>query len=131
MTQTATAKQLQQFGCLMGAVFLLIAFWPMVVCGQPGRWWALLLGTAVLVPALVMPGVLGPLYRAWMTLGGWMSWFNTRLILALGFFGLVTPIALARRLCGKDSMRRRFNAEATSYRLPRAARPGTHLHHQY
>lgn len=131
MTQTTTTKQLRQFGCLMGGVFLFIAFWPLVIHGQPGRWWALLLGAALLMPALVTPRALGPLYRAWMTLGGWMSWFNTRLILALGFFGLITPIAIVRRIFRKDSMRRNFSPDLSTYRVVRASRPGSHLYHQY
>jgi hypothetical protein len=131
MEQTATPKQLRSFGCLMGGMCLLFALWPLVIHGRPGRWWALMIGAGLLVPALVMPRLLAPLYAGWMKLGAWMSWINTRLILAIGFFGLVTPIALVRRVCGKDSMRRMFNAELTTYRLPRSARPGSHLYRQY
>ncbi len=131
MMQTTTPKQLRTFGCMMAGVWVVMALWPLAVHGRPIRWWALMLGAGWLILALAMPRLLASLYRAWMTLGGWMSWFNTRLILALGFFGLVTPMAVVRRMCGRDSMRRRFNAEASSYRLVRTARPGSHLYHQY
>lgn len=131
MEQTTQSKQLRSFGCLMGGVCLLIALWPLAIHGQPARWWAFLLGAALIAPALIMPRLLSPLHQAWMTLGAWMSWFNTRLILAIGFFGLVTPIALVRRVLGKDSMRRQFNSDLATYRLPRVPRPGSHLYRQY
>ena len=131
MEHTTHPKQLRSFGCMVGGIFLLISLWPLLIHGRPARWWALSLGAALIVPAIVLPRLLGPLYRAWMWLGGWMSWINTRLILAVGFFGLVTPIALVRRACGKDSMRRRFDADLSTYRLARTERPGSHLHRQY
>ena len=131
MIQTATPKQLRSFGYIVGGIFFIIALWPLVIHHQPGRWWAFILGVALVVPAAVVPRFLNPLYVGWMKLGAWMGWINTRLILAIGFFGLVTPIALIRRAYGKDSMRRKFSAELSTYRLARVARPGSHLYRQY
>lgn len=131
MEQTIGPKQLRTFGCVLGGIFSLIAIWPAFMHGQSPRWWSLTFAVPVVLIALVAPQRLAPIHRWWMRVGTWMGWVNTRLILAVGFFGLVTPIAVVRRIFGRDSMRRRFDADLPTYRVLRPARPGDHLFRQY
>ncbi len=131
MGQSPGRQQLRTFGFMMSGIFLLIGLWPTAVGSAGPRWWGVLLAGLFGLPAWLAPARLHPLYRAWMQVGAWISWVNTRFILAVGFFGLVTPIALARRIVGRDSMRRRFEPDLPTYRVPRAPRRGDHLFHQY
>ena len=69
--------------------------------------------------------------RVWMALGQALGWVNTRLVLGLIFFGLVTPMALVFRLTGRDPMERALDPHATTYRVPRRPRPGAHMLRQF
>ncbi|TKB82093.1 MAG: hypothetical protein E8D45_01010 [Nitrospira sp.] len=131
MSEDLDRKPLRDFGLLVGSVLAAIAFWPMVMRGESLRMWPLATGALLLILALTRPRLLRPLYRIWMRIGEWLGWLNTRIILAIGFFGLVTPIGLVMRLVGKDPMRRRIGEPETSYRLHRTPRSGAHMFHQY
>jgi hypothetical protein len=66
-----------------------------------------------------------------MALGAILGWVNTRIILGVVFFGLITPMGIALRLAGRDPMQRALDANATTYRVRRVPRPGTHLLRQF
>jgi hypothetical protein len=66
-----------------------------------------------------------------MAVGDVLGWVNTRLVLGLIFFGLITPMALVLRLAKRDPMRRAFDPGATTYRVRRQPRPGAHLLRQF
>jgi hypothetical protein len=131
MTTRAERKSLRHFGLIVGGIFGLIGLWPAVVRGQGLRSWALGLALALVVPALVAPAVLAPAHRVWMALGDALGWVNTRIVLGLIFFGVVTPTGLALKLAGRDPMRRAFDPEAATYRVPRGTRPGAHMTKQF
>lgn len=132
MQNRIQSQQLRRFGLLVGGVFALIGLWPVVWRSEEPRAWALVLGGLLILPALVWPRGLGPVYRGWMTIGHALGWVNTRLLLGLVFYGLITPMGLVRRfLLGKDFMRRRFEPDADTYRVPRQPRPTTHMKQQF
>jgi hypothetical protein len=131
MTTHVDRTQLRNFGLIVGGVFGLLGLWPLVIRGQNDRWWLLILAVALIVPALVVPRLLAPAHRAWMALGGALGWVNTRIILGLIFFGMITPMGLVRRTVGGDPMQRAFDAGATSYRVAQRPRPGTHMRRQF
>ena len=66
-----------------------------------------------------------------MIVGHALGWVNTRIILGIVFYGLLTPMGLAMRLFGKDSMQRQFVQEAHTYRVMRNPRPRSHLMRQF
>jgi polyferredoxin len=127
----ASPRQLRQFGFLVGGIFGLIGLWPMVWRHQGPRQWALALAVALIVPALVAPRILGPVHRAWMALGEVLAWINTRIILGIVFYGVVTPLGLLMRLFSRDPMRRQFDRAGESYRQPCTPRPATHMLRQF
>ena len=119
--------QLRSFGLIVGGVFLLIALWPAVVRGGNVRIWPAAAAGLLVVPALIAPTLLRPVYTIWMAFGEFMGRINSKIILGLVFYLVVTPIGLLRRLLGKDPMRRRFDANALSYRVAKTPRPASHL----
>jgi hypothetical protein len=131
MTTRADRAELRKFGLIVGGIFGAIGIWPAVLRGASVRQWAVALAVAIIVPALVAPRTLGPAQRAWMALGHVLGWINTRLILGLIFFGLMTPMALVFRLIRKDPMQRTFDSTASSYRVPRRPRPAAHMLRQF
>ena len=131
MTSGTDARQLRKFGLLVGGIFCAIGLWPAVIRGAGPRSWALVAGVLLLGPALLAPRVLAPVYRIWMTAGEALGWINTRILLGVVFYGLITPMGLVRRLRGEDPMRRRRDPGAQSYRVPKPPRPGAHMHRQF
>jgi len=131
MTRNTDAAQLRNFGLLVGGIFCAIGLWPAVIRGAGPRSWALVVGVLLLAPALLAPRILMPVYRIWMTVGEALGWINTRILLGVVFYGLITPMGLIRRLRREDPMRRRHDPAAQSYRVPKPPRPGAHMNRQF
>jgi hypothetical protein len=127
----ADVKELRRFGLVVGGIFATIGVWPVVARGALPRWWAVGLGMALIVSALAFARRLAPAYHVWMRLADTLAWINTRLLLSLVFFGLITPMGIGMRLFAKDPMRRGFNCEAKTYRVVRRSRPPTHMTRQF
>jgi len=127
----ATTTELRNFGLIVGGIFGALAIWPWIIRGGNVRQWMLALAVVLILPALVAPRVLAPAHRVWMALGAALGWVNTRLVLGLIFFGLITPMGLVLRLTGRDPMQRALDPNATTYRVPRKPRPGQHMLRQF
>ena len=124
-------KELRSFGFIVGGVFCLVGMWPVVRYGEGIRLWALVTGLLLVSLGLVAPTLLTPIFRAWMKIGHVMGWINTRIILGVLFFGLITPMGVIMRLFGWDSMRRTLSRDAGSYRIVRQARARNHMTRQF
>jgi hypothetical protein len=131
MKNEITTKQLRSFGLTVGGIFAFIGFWPAVYHGVNPRWWAAVVAVLLVVPALVFPTSLFWIHKGWMFVGHVLGWINTRIILGIVFYIIVTPIGIVRRWLGKDPMGRQLRPELDSYRVPRKARPAAHLKRQY
>jgi hypothetical protein len=131
MSATYTRRQLRDFGLLVGGIFGAIGLWPLLWRQQDPRLWALALAVALVLPALVAPSILAPAYRAWMKLAEVLAWVNTRIVLGVVFYGVVTPIGLVMRLTGHDPMRRRLEQAGETYRVRCTPRPASHMTRQF
>jgi Saxitoxin biosynthesis operon protein SxtJ len=131
MDRTATRKELRQFGLLVGAVFTVIGLWPLVFRGEPLRLWAIGVGVLLIACGGVLPSLLAPVHRGWMWVGHILGWINTRILLGIVFYALVTPIGLVLRLMGKDTMRQTVAESSTTYRVVRSPRPPSHMKYQF
>ena len=131
MTNHTGAKQLRKFGLLVGGIFCAIGLWPAIIRSQNPRLWALAVGVVLLIPAVIVPGSLGPVYRVWMLVGEILGWINTRILLGVVFYGLITPMGLIRRRFGANAMRRPYEPGAETYRVMKRPRPGTHMTRQF
>ena len=56
------------------------------------------------VLALVAPRSLGPINRGWMHLAEALGWINTRILLIVIFYLVVTPLGLVMRLFRRDPL---------------------------
>src|SRR5437870_3843292 len=61
-----------------------------------------------------------PLFVAWMIAIFPVNWLVSRLLLAIIFYGMVTPLGLFFRLIGRDLLGRRFFPDQESYWQPKA-----------
>ena len=131
MQHRATRKELRQFGLLVGGVFTVIGLWPLVFRGEPLRLWAIGIGGLLILCGGAFPSVLAPIHKGWMWVGHILGWINTRILLGIVFYALVTPIGLVFRLMGKETMRQAFAESSTTYRVVRSPRPHSHMKYQF
>lgn len=93
---SSSTKQLAGFGYVMAVAALILAW-------IHGDWDAIgivltAIGAAFVIAAVLAPRALTPLYRPWMQLAEALGWFNTRVLLILIYYLVVTPIGLVLRL---------------------------------
>jgi hypothetical protein len=108
----------RSFGLVFAAVFLIVAFYPLVG-GQAVRPWAMTVAGIFLALALLIPKTLGPANRLWTKFGLLLHNIVSPLALGILFFLVVTPTGLLMRLFGKDPLRLRFDPAADSYWIQR------------
>jgi Saxitoxin biosynthesis operon protein SxtJ len=106
------------FGLVFATMFALIGFLPALSARAP-RLWAIVVGVGFLLLALMFPGVLGPLNRLWSKLGVALHRVVSPIVIALLFFGAVTPMAVILRILGKDPLRLKRDPTATTYWIER------------
>jgi hypothetical protein len=131
MKNEITAKQLRSFGLTVGGVFALLGVWPAVVHRVGFRWWAVVVAGLLLLPAVTYPQSLYWPHKGWMFVGHVLGWINTRIILGVVFYIIITPIGILRSWLGKDPMGRQLRPDLDSYRIVRKPRPASHLKNQY
>ncbi|MFQ5692756.1 MAG: SxtJ family membrane protein [Nitrospinota bacterium] len=59
------------------------------------------------------------LYKGWMVFAHALGWVNTRILLVLFFFFVITPAAILARLMGKDLLSQRLDPGAETYWVPK------------
>lgn len=129
--QPPTGKDLRQFGLLVGGVFAVIGFWPVVFRGESPRLWAMMLGSLLMVLGTVAPQSLKQVHYGWMKIGHVLGAINTRIILGIIYYLLITPMGLVMRLVGKDPMHRTLAQGTDTYRLVRPPRSRQHMRNQF
>ena len=120
----------REFGLIVGGMLLLLSLW----WTYRGKFHSL---TQITLPAgalLVLLGILFPriLYypnKAWMTLAEGLSFVSMRIILALVYFAVVTPIGIIKRMTGWDPLSRRA-APRESYWQPYSERQRDPRHYE-
>nr|AYN62327.1 SxtJ [Heteroscytonema crispum UCFS15] len=110
-------KGLREFGLIGGSIvavlfgFLLpvirhhsLSVIPWVIAGILWIW------------AIIAPTTLNFVYQSWMRIGLVVGWIQTRIILGVLFYIMITPIGLMRRLLNQEPMKLRFEPELPTYR---------------
>lgn len=80
-----------------------------------------LLALAVGFPGLLRPSLVRPVFLGAMIVTFPIGWLVSKILLAVVYYGLFTPIALAFRWTGRDVLGRRRNPAATTYWAPKPA----------
>ena len=89
------------------------------------------LSGALTAAAVLIPQALKYVHRVWMMLGNILGWINTRIILGLIYYVIITPIRFAMKLAGHDPMNRKLDSGTKTYRVLRKSRPASHMKHQF
>ncbi|MBI3666534.1 MAG: hypothetical protein HY236_09990 [Acidobacteria bacterium] len=76
-------------------------------------------GAVLLLLGLAAPRWTVPFHRAWMKLAGWLGYVNSRVLLSIMYYGVLTPVGFLLRLAGRDPLRRRKGAASCWIPRPR------------
>jgi len=131
MSQQATTKELRTFGLMVGGVFSVIGLWPIVFRGDAPRIWAISVGGALVGLGLALPSSLKHIHLVWMKIGHVLGYINTRILLGVIFYGLITPMGMIMRVLGKDPMHRVLVPGVDTYRVIRPPRARLHMRNQF
>ena len=98
----------RKFGLTMGIVIALLfgLLFP-VLFNKLFYFWPWIVASVFVVLALVLPNSLVIVYRPWMLFSEVLGFINSRIILGLVFFTMITPISLVLSLLRKDPMKRK------------------------
>jgi len=118
LTEEVTTAQARKSTLIVAAVFAVLSGlqWyrgrPLVaeVCGIAA---ALLLVCAMIPPAAVW------FFKRWLAIAAALGYVNTRILLSLFFYLVITPAGNILRLFGHDAMDRRSKTKKKSYWQPR------------
>jgi hypothetical protein len=72
---------------------------------------------------LIRPSMIRWIYVGWMLAVYPLGWLISHAVIAVAYFGVVTPIGWLLRLRGYDPLQRRFDPQATTYWRPRPEAP--------
>jgi hypothetical protein len=125
-------QELRKFGLVFATAMVLIfgLFFPWLL-ERPWPTWPWIVAAAFAVPALLFPQVLKHVFLLWMKIGHALGWINSRIILGILFFLMFAPVALVLRLLGKDMLKQRLDASATTYRIASEQLPRDRMERPY
>ena len=107
------------FSIIAAVLFLANSSWFAfdVQRGIASNGWKWFLGAAVVLFILsrVAYPIMKPIHIGWMTLAFALGWVNTRILLGVFFYLIITPTGLLMRLFGKDLLDEKIDRSATSY----------------
>ena len=98
----------RSFGIIFSIIFLLISLWP-ILNNENIRVWSLLLSLIFLVLGILNSKILTPLNNFWYKFGIFLGKIVSPIVMAIIFFGVITPIGLLMRIFKKDVLNLKFN----------------------
>ena len=110
----AEKKGLREFGLTVGIAFGVLA--TLLYWREKAHYiYFVPVSAALILLGLILPAVLRPVRKGWMTLAAGMGWVMTRVILTILFFGVFTPLGVIARMVGKQFLNVHIERSAKSY----------------
>ena len=104
--QPFTLKQARKSTLVVAAVMVAIAAWQ-AYRGHQGLAQGFGAGAAVLFVAAAIPPAAKFFHKWWMTLASVLGYVNSRILLGIIYYIVMTPIGLVARIAGHDPLYRR------------------------
>ena len=115
-------QRVKKFGLLFGVIALLLTGY--LLYKGSGSWvWTAAAAVFFFVTGLVVRPVLKPLYIGWMAFAFVLGWVNTRLLLGIFFYLVITPVGIVLRITGKDLLDKKIDRNAGTYWKMRERKP--------
>ena len=94
----------RSFGIIFFVVFMIIALWPLLN-SENVRIWSLIISIIFFFLGILNSNLLTPLNKLWMKFGLLLGKVISQAVMAVIFFGVVTPTGLIMRIFGKDILK--------------------------
>ena len=114
----------RNFGIVFFIFFLIIALLPLKN-NEDIRLWALIISLSFFILGILNSKLLTPLNFLWHKFGVFLGNIVSNIVLALLFFGLVTPIGLIMKIIKKDILHVKFDNNLNSYWFKRKEKINT------
>lgn len=111
---TSNRTEQRKFGLVMAAAVVVVSLVHWLIRGHYAVW-MLYVAAAFLLPGLLYPPVLRPIFVVWIKFALALNWVMTRLLLSIVFFGMITPLRWFFALIGKDTLDRARDPNAQTY----------------
>jgi hypothetical protein len=123
----------REFGLIVGGVLVLLSAWWFYRAKFPvAREVTITIGGLLVILAAIIPRALVWPNRAWMAFAEALSFVATKIILAIVFFLIVTPIGVVKRMFGWDPLNRRAAASGSYWQdYPERQRDPRHYEKMY
>lgn len=131
MNHPIDKKTLREFGWVTGAILVVLfgILFP-VILGSVFPLWPWWVAGILWGFAFLAPEGLKWVYLGWMRIGQVLGWVNTRLVLGIIFYLIMTPIGRVRRVFGENPLHPK-PAVPNSYRRPSPPRPPEHMKYPF
>lgn len=101
---------------ILNALFFIIKKWAYI---KPyiglGTELVFLIAIIIMAVGILIPQLLKPLFKLWTGFSNFLGNLNTKIILGLIFYIVITPMAFLLRLKGKDYLKLKFDKTAKTY----------------
>lgn len=109
-----TREELKSFGILLGSIILIFTGIHIWKHGEVSSIGVLIGAFFVLIGALI-PNILAPLYKVWMSIALVISKVISTILLAFLFYFCITPIGIIMRLSGTKFLKLDLDKNQESY----------------
>lgn len=125
-----TFRAEREFGLIVGAIFTLLGVW-WIYRGKfaTAAYLFRISGWTLILLGILAPRVLVVPRQFWMKLAEGMGYVSSRIILAIVFFLVLTPIGVVKRALGWDPLHRRAPS-SESFWLPYPPRQHNPRHYE-
>jgi hypothetical protein len=118
----STKKDLRKFGITIGLALIIISGLLFFFSAHSYVYF-LIVGLMLAAVGLLLPIILKPIQKIWMTLSLILGWISTRLILLILFYVVLTSISVVAKLFGKDFLSLKLNKSKRTYWNYREQKP--------
>ncbi len=107
-------KELKKFGITIGGALLIISA-ILFIYEKPSAPYFIGVGLVFQIIAQIFPTLFLPLQKIWMSFSVVMGFIMTRVILAVLFYLVISPISFISKIFGKDFLNLKIEKDKKSY----------------
>lgn len=110
----------KKFGFMLSAVSIILAAYLYKIDGDLALILVLVAASTIFIyMALLAPQILSPFAKRWIQFGMLLNKIISPFILAIVFFGVITPLAFFFKALGKDPLRLKWDSKCSTYWIKR------------
>ena len=108
-------KILRKFGLLVGGLFLPLGYW--IYHSYQSSFFIIVIaaGASLFIFGLLLPNSLSGIYKVWMGLAFALGWIMSRILLAIIFYLVLTPVGFIAKITGKKFLDIKFKDNKETY----------------